>query len=581
MATAQLGAVLRHIRDLAADQTMSEQSDGALLRAFLGRNDQVAFEALMRRHGPMVLRVCRRALGDTHDAGLSETLRAPFILCCLENKGCAEAAQQLGLEEGTVRMRLTRARRRLQERLTRRGVSLAAVLAAVAVGANGAWAAVPRSLLGPTVKAAAQVAAGRALTGGSVSAQVITLVEGVNQAMFLNKCKTAILLLLCTALVGTGLGRAALRCVGAEPATLAQLAPQEGARDGLKKESPQPAATPAKGEAKDVVQVRGRVLDPDGKPVAGVKLYLGGHTSLKTPTYPERATSGDDGNFAFTFVKSDLNKMDADDAAYQILAVAEGYGCAWVTASTTGTADALALRLVKESPVSGRILDADGKPVAGAKLTVTGVCAAKGGDGRGFVDLIEGGHFSYAFAGGWVGPLPGQPGVLTTAADGKFRLAEIGSDRVVSFRLEGPGIVTEALGAHGTSFEYQAAVSRPIRGVVRDKDTGKPLAGVTVFWSTGTNRRYIEDRWRKAITDQEGRYELLGLAKSPRYTLAVRPANGQFYFQRTVELTDTAGLDPLTADIELVQGMTVRGKVTDKATGKPVAQALVEYVVFS
>jgi hypothetical protein len=57
MATAQLGAVVRHIRDLAADPKRSEQTDGALLRAFLAANDQGAFEALLRRHGPMVLRL--------------------------------------------------------------------------------------------------------------------------------------------------------------------------------------------------------------------------------------------------------------------------------------------------------------------------------------------------------------------------------------------------------------------------------------------------------------------------------------------------------------------------------------------
>jgi hypothetical protein len=54
MATAQLGAILRHIRNLAADQLMSEQTDDALRRAFVSRNDQPAFEALLRRHGPMV-----------------------------------------------------------------------------------------------------------------------------------------------------------------------------------------------------------------------------------------------------------------------------------------------------------------------------------------------------------------------------------------------------------------------------------------------------------------------------------------------------------------------------------------------
>ena len=78
MATAQLGAGLRHIRNLAADPKMSEQTDGTLLRAFLSRNDQAAFEALLQRHGPMVLRVCRRTLGHVHDA--DDAFQATFLI---------------------------------------------------------------------------------------------------------------------------------------------------------------------------------------------------------------------------------------------------------------------------------------------------------------------------------------------------------------------------------------------------------------------------------------------------------------------------------------------------------------------
>jgi Carboxypeptidase regulatory-like domain len=70
---------------------------------------------------------------------------------------------------------------------------------------------------------------------------------------------------------------------------------------------------------------------------------------------------------------------------------------------------------------------------------------------------------------------------------------------------------------------------------------------------------------------------LLGLAKSPHYPIVVKPA-GQLYLERRAQLDDTPGLGALTADFELVAGgVTVRGKVTDKATGKPVARARVEY----
>jgi DNA-directed RNA polymerase specialized sigma24 family protein len=85
---------------------------------------------------------------------LPESLRGPFILCCLENSKASEVAQQLGLEEGVIWKRLSRARKLLRERLGRRGVSLVAALTAVAAAATRADATLPSRLISVTVKAA-------------------------------------------------------------------------------------------------------------------------------------------------------------------------------------------------------------------------------------------------------------------------------------------------------------------------------------------------------------------------------------------------------------------------------------------
>src|SRR5213078_3324277 len=119
----------------------------------------------------------------------------------------------------------------------------------------------------------------------------------------------------------------------------------------------------------------------------------------------------------------------------------------------------------------------------------------KGDDLGGYMDLVSKGE-GYAIAKSWDGPLPGQPAVLITGADGRFRLAGAGRERVVHFRVEGPGIASDSLEVmarsaeavrgphgrhvHGASFDYVAFASRPVRGVVRDKETRKPLAGVSV-----------------------------------------------------------------------------------------------------
>jgi polysaccharide biosynthesis/export protein len=53
-------------------------TDAQLLDRFLARREEVAFEAMLRRHGPMVLGVCRRLLSDPHDA--EDAFQATFLV---------------------------------------------------------------------------------------------------------------------------------------------------------------------------------------------------------------------------------------------------------------------------------------------------------------------------------------------------------------------------------------------------------------------------------------------------------------------------------------------------------------------
>ncbi len=58
--------------------TLTEQTDAQLLKQFASHHDQVAFTALVKRHGPMVLAVCRRVLQDSHAA--DDAFQATFMV---------------------------------------------------------------------------------------------------------------------------------------------------------------------------------------------------------------------------------------------------------------------------------------------------------------------------------------------------------------------------------------------------------------------------------------------------------------------------------------------------------------------
>src|SRR5262249_49623855 len=200
-------------------------TDRQLLECFLTRQDEAAFAALLRRHGPMVLGVCRRVLRHTEDAedafqatflilvrkaaairkreavaswlhraafraaleanaarrrsrerqvsampeteaavleDLSGELRAlleqeldrlpdkyrdAVVLCDLEGKTRKQAAQQLGVPEGTLSGRLTTARRMLAGRLARRGLTISGGALAAILSEGAASACVPKSLV--------------------------------------------------------------------------------------------------------------------------------------------------------------------------------------------------------------------------------------------------------------------------------------------------------------------------------------------------------------------------------------------------------------------------------------------------
>src|SRR4051812_2598302 len=91
MATSTASKLIDRIRRAAYPPDAASVTDEQLLALFLERQDQAAFAALVRRHGPMVLSVCRRVLGHTHDA--EDAFQVTFLV--LARKATAIGQPQL------------------------------------------------------------------------------------------------------------------------------------------------------------------------------------------------------------------------------------------------------------------------------------------------------------------------------------------------------------------------------------------------------------------------------------------------------------------------------------------------------
>ncbi len=289
-----------------------------------------------------------------------------------------------------------------------------------------------------------------------------------------------------------------------------------------------------------------------------------------------RATTDAEGKYHFSATKGEMDQLAS------VVASAKDLGPDWVPLTRLNQGGGLPnLRLVKDDiPITGRVLDLERQPVAGATVKVLRVLKAPGEN-------------LWPFFGAWRKPRPVgyEEGVMTllemsrevkTGADGKFTLAGFGHDRVVVLVIESPDlerrvaeVITRATVPKGDAVvcaakaDYLLAPAKPIVGVVRDKGTGKPVAGVEV---TCWPPQSLEPN--RAITDEKGRYRLAGVAKSNNGYYLI--AQGSPFIRTAQPVNDTPGLEAVTADFDLQRGLEIRGRLIDKSTGRPV-RGFVEY----
>lgn len=110
MAETASSPILQQIRRVAEDPRLRGLPDGDLLRRFASHQDEAAFGTLLRRHGPMVLDVCRGVLGN--DADVEDAVQATFLVLARQAASVRRSASLASWLYGVARRTALKARAR-------------------------------------------------------------------------------------------------------------------------------------------------------------------------------------------------------------------------------------------------------------------------------------------------------------------------------------------------------------------------------------------------------------------------------------------------------------------------------------
>jgi RNA polymerase sigma factor (sigma-70 family) len=477
---------------------------------------------------------------------LENTQRLPILLCAVEGLSHEEAAQRLGWPVGTVKSRLVRGRRRLEARLSRRGLAPAIVVAAAS--STEASSAVPLALAVATTRIAVAGAAATDanLGSGAISTTVASLLKKELSAMFFAKLKLAAGAILAVgaavALIGVALGQHSGKV---EP----QAAPAKAIARATKAEGDRNAS-----EAKDGKDFELRVVGPSGKPIpaAVVELRTDAVPTVAQIRQGKLVRSESYGAFVATDVEGRIAvELSRAPTYFDAFITIPSYGPYWAGWSSESHTQPIPSQFTAELEAAwsagGIIVDSQGKPIEGVTI---------------------GPAIEYKKRPGDVRQMRGGKDQKTDSA-GKWHFDSVPvSTNEVFVEINHPGF--RPLRRSLTRGEFGIEPGRePVAEVVLDRglmvtgkvtdEAGKPIVGARL------RTKFLNDI-REATTGSDGVYRLAGC--EPRTARIVVSAKGRATDMKELRIDSETG----PVDFRMKPGGAVRIRVLDQR-GNPVPKA--------
>lgn len=346
------------------------------------------------------------------------------------------------------------------------------------------------------------------------------------------------------------------------------------------------------------LSVSGRALDSEGMPIRGAAILL-----VSTNGISEllgQATSDEDGRYAFHELPLPIpvpaSRAYFEYGSFRVLGQATGNACAWratkhllldprfefdPTARSCGFHPGedivLDLKFEKPYPVAGQVVDERGRPIAGAKVTITGCDYSneKGDEPQPTSPDFRALHEGVLF-------LPDEF-VTTSASDGRFALKSVAPERYCSFSVEHPDYVSGSArvvtsdeplkGQRNLSIRSLPVVMTlpwkhtiPVR--VSWADSGRPAVGVSVLAIPESGAFLGNDG--KGVADPEGNV-VLRLPKG-KYRLRGFPTPAAGYCMSERDLVVDESHPERPVDFDMTRGANLTLRVIDEKTGRGVPE---------